>query len=271
MLDAVPLEVGPVGPVAAEHDVDAAGVPCRLYNPGAPPGTGVIVFLHGGGWVLGDLETHDGLCRRLASYSGCPVFSVAYRLAPEHPHPAQIEDVEAAVDWLRSNAGGLNVDARRLVVAGDSAGGFLAAIAARRARDAGVPYAAQILLYPVIDAPGAYPDLDEYGLSRDEMRFFWDAFAPAPADRGRPDLAPMEGSLTDLPPSLILTAELDILRAEGEEYAARLAASGVAVTAVRYLGVNHGFARKFALFDAADDAARQAAAACRRALIPPLS
>jgi acetyl esterase len=270
MVDAVDIEVGPGPRLSRVRDVDAAGVPCRLYVPDDGNPGPVVVFLHGGGWVLGDLETHDGLCRLLADRSGCAVLAVDYGRAPEHPYPAAFEDLERAVDWLRgSGAARYGLDVTRLAIAGDSAGGHLAAVGARRARDRGQPYAYQLLVCPVIDPSMRYPQLDAYGLDRAEMRFFWDAFAPpGQVDREHPDLSPLNTDLTGLPPAMVITAEYDVLRDEGEAYAAALAAAGVPTVAVRYLGLNHNFLRKLAIFDAAPLAVAQAAEAVRRALGP---
>jgi acetyl esterase len=274
MLDAVAVEVGAGPPLAAVRDVDAGGVPARVFRPVAGetsgPGLPVVVYLHGGGWALGDLDTHDGLCRLLAERSGCAVLAVDYRRAPEHPYPAALEDLERAVDWLRGpGAAQHGLDPARLAVAGDSAGGHLAAAGARRGRDRGVPFAFQVLFCPVIDPEQRYADLDEFGLDRGEMAFYWDAFAPpGEVDRTHPDLAPLRADLAGLPPALVVTAELDVLRDEGEAYAAALAAAGVATVAVRYPGLNHNFPRKLAIFDAAPLAVAQAAEAVRRALRP---
>jgi acetyl esterase len=193
---------------------------------------------------------------------------VDYRLAPEHPYPAVFEDVERAVDWLRTaGAAEYGVDPTRLAIAGDSAGGHAAAVTVRRARDRGEHYAYQVLMCPVIDPEMRYPELDGYGLERYEMRFYWDAFAPlGRVDRAGPDVAPLTADLAGLPPALVITAEYDVLRDEGEAYAAALALAGVPTVAVRYLGLNHNFQRKLALFDAAPPAITQAAEAVRRAL-----
>jgi acetyl esterase len=269
MVDAVAAECGTGPGIASVQDVDAAGVPARLYVPfrdgAAAP---ILVYLHGGGWVMGGLATHDPLCRLLADRSGCAVLAVDYRLSPEHPYPAAFEDLERAVGWLRgTGAARYGLDPTRLAIGGDSAGGHLTAVAARRARDRGEPYAYQVLACPVIDPEMRYPDLDGYGLDRNEMRFFWDAFAPpGRVDRRDPDLAPLNADLAGLPPALVITAEYDILRDEGEAYAAALATAGVPTVAVRYLGLNHNFQRKLAMFDAAPLAVGQIAEALRRAL-----
>jgi len=161
--------------------------------------------------------------------------------------------VYQVLEWLRrTGAATLGLDPDRIALAGDSAGGHLAAVAARRARDAGLPVVAQILLCPALDPEQRYPALDEYGLHRDEMRFFWDSFAPAGVDRRDPDVAPLRVvDLSGLAPALVTTAELDVLRDEGEQYASRLMAAGVPVVSTRYQGLIHNFQRKVALFDAA--------------------
>ena len=270
MVDAIPVEVGTGPSLPTVVEVDAGGVPARLYRDGSPLAP-VILYAHGGGWVMGDLDTHDGLCRQLVAASGWAVLAVDYRRAPEHPYPAAVEDLCRALEWLRAAGIGLyGLDARRIAVAGDSAGGHVAAVVARRARDAGASLAAQVLICPVIDPAQDYPALDEYGLHRDEMRFFWDAYAPPGVDRGVPDLDPLAADLTGLPPAVIVTAELDILCDEGERYAAGLLRAGVPVVAARYQGLIHNFPRKLALFDAAHAAVAQIAAVLRRINDDPL-
>jgi acetyl esterase len=256
MVDAAPGEVGAGPRLRTVTDVDAGGVPARLYADADD--LPVLLYAHGGGWVMGDLETHDGLCRHLAAATGWAVLSVDYRRAPESPHPAAIDDVETALTWLRRTG------ADTVAVAGDSAGAQIAAVLARRRRDLGSPVAAQVLICPALDPASAYPELDDYGLHTDEMRFFWDAFAPAGVDRSSPDVDPFRASLTNLPPAIVVTAELDVLRDEGERYAAALLAAGVPVISVRYQGVNHNFVRKLAIFDAAHVAVAQIASALRR-------
>ena len=252
MADAAPEEVGPGPAVRSVTDVDAGGVPARFYRDRdeAP----VLVYAHGGGWVMGDLATHDGLCRQIVHDSGWSVLALDYRLAPEHPYPAALDDLDLALAWLPAGP---------VALGGDSAGGYLAAVAARRARR---PITAQVLICPALDPAMAYPDVDDYGLHRDEMRFFWAAFAPgglaADADPIRMDVAGM-------PPAIMITAEFDVLRDEGERYAARLQDAGVPVTAIRHLSVNHNFVRKLAIFDAARVAVAEIAATLRRPASAP--
>jgi acetyl esterase len=265
MVQATPAEVGGGPAIRSVVTVDAGGVPARLYRDGDHDAMPVVLYAHGGGWVMGSVDTHDGLCRHLAAASGWAVLSVDYRLAPEDPYPAPVDDMARALTWLRGpGAARRGLDPGRITVAGDSSGGHLAAVTARRARDAGIRLAGQILICPVIDPAADYPPLDEYGLDREEMRFFWDAFAPPGVDRTQPDLDPLRADLTGLPPAVVITAELDLLSAEGERYAARLLAAGVPVTATRYQGLIHNFPRKLALFDAAHIALAQLTAALNR-------
>jgi acetyl esterase len=260
-------ETGPELPLPVVADLTADGVPCRLYAKAvnAP----VFVYAHGGGWCYGSIETVDRFCRRVADRSGCAVLSVGYRLAPEHVFPAALEDLETVLGYVRREAPGLGVDPSRLAVGGDSAGGQLATVAARRQRDAATPLDHQVLIYPAIDpmtASESFAELGEYGLDRASMRLAWETFVPEPALRFSPDVAPLAADLAGMPSTLIITAEYDVLRDEGADYADALIAAGVPVVHVRYAGMNHGFARKLVLFDAARAAADQVAASLRAAL-----
>ncbi|GGE11321.1 putative lipase/esterase [Polymorphobacter glacialis] len=218
----------------------------RLLRPDTPGPHPVVLFLHGGGWVVCDLDTHQPLAAALARGSGAAVLMVDYRLAPEHPFPAAIDDCSAALDWLRAEGGAHGLDTSRIVVAGDSAGGNLAAVLARRARDGGdPPLAGQYLIYPVIDLPDpqqyhSYSDNDRYGLSTAAMAWYWSNYAGTAAPG--PDAIPMLATdLTGLAPALVQTAQYDVLRDEGEAYAVRLAAAGVPVSVARHPGMIHGF------------------------------
>lgn len=257
--DNTPVEAGAGVPVHHVEDVDADGVPCRLYRPADGP-LPVIVYTHGGGWVDGGLTSHDPLCRLLAVRSGAAVLAVDYRLAPEHPFPAAPDDVDRAIDWVRSSGAALSLDAGRVALSGDSSGGHLAAVAARRSRDRGIEVRAQALFYPVMDPAGTtWGDVVFPGLKAPNLRWCWDVFAPAHVDRGHPDVSPARGDLRGLPPTLVVTAEHDILTTEAEGYAAALAEAGVSSVTFRAQGQVHGFVRRLARFDAAHAAVDLAA------------
>jgi acetyl esterase len=268
MEEANEAESGPALPLPVVVDLDADGVPCRLYarTVDAP----VLVYAHGGGWCYGSIETVDRFCRRVADRSGCAVLSVGYRLAPEHVFPAALDDLETVLRYVRREGAALGVDPSRLAIGGDSAGGQLATVVARRQRDAATPLDYQVLIYPAIDpmtASESYDELGEHGLDRTSMRLAWETFVPEPALRFSPDIAPLAvADLAGMPPTLLITAEYDVLRDEGADYADALIAAGVPVVHARYHGMNHGFARKLALFDAARAATDQVAAALRTAL-----
>jgi acetyl esterase len=268
---------GPLAPVPIVVDLEADHVPVRLYNPRGGRGTPVTLFLHGGGWVGGSLVTHDAACRRLANRSGCAVFAVDYRLAPEHPWPAQIEDAVHALAWLRDHGDECGLDVSRMAVAGDSAGGTLAAILARRARDANAPFAFQALIYPPVEPFSPPPDGPdprtgvEHGLSVGEMAWAWSTWLDG-ADPNNQDVSPIRAKdLSGLPPTLIVTAEYDVLRAGAEAYGAALLAAGVPVVTTRYLGVPHGFFRRLGVYDAARMAVDQVAAAIKDVLDPVMA
>ncbi len=265
---ATPAEAGTGPELAQVVDLLADGVPCRLHRPHlalAP----VVVFAHGGGWVEGSPETYDALCRLLAEQSGAAVLAVDYRLAPEHPYPAALDDLDRVIGWLRRQGGAAHgLDAGRIGVAGDSAGGHLAAALARRSRDSGIDLAAQVLLYPVIDPGGEqWGDAVNPGLQQAGMRWCWDAFAPEhTVDRTHPDLSPLRAQLAGLSPALVITAEYDILTREAEQYGSALAEAGVPTVITQYRGMIHGFVRRLARFDAASAAVRQASAFLREQL-----
>jgi acetyl esterase len=261
-------ECGPALPLPVVVDLDANGVPCRLYARSV--NTPVLVYAHGGSFMYGSIETVDRMCRRIADRSGCAVVSVGYRLAPEHVFPAPVDDVETVLRYLRTEGPGLGIDPSRLAIGGDSAGGLLAAIVARRQRDAATPLDFQVLIYPVIDpmlASESYDEVGGYGLDRAAVTAAWDAFVPDVATRYTQAVAPLAvADLSGLPPTLVITAEYDVLRDEGADYADALVAAGVPVVHARYAGMNHGFARKLALFDAARAVADQVASSLRSAL-----
>ncbi len=198
----------------------------RVYRP-AGGERAALVYLHGGGWVLGGLDSHDPLCRTLAARSGQAVVAVGYRLAPEHRYPAAVHDAWTAFRWAHERFA-------QLAVGGDSAGGHLSATVARRARDAGLPLALQVLAYPATDHGCEWPSYRQYttgpAFHTAEMRWFWEQFLDDPSRVDEPDCSPLRGDLSGLAPALVLTAEHDPLRDEGEAYAHALRAAGVPVT-----------------------------------------
>ncbi|WP_430782979.1 alpha/beta hydrolase [Actinoplanes sp. G11-F43] len=261
-------ETGPALPLPVVADFDADGVPCRLYATRV--NVPVLVYLHGGGWCYGSIETVDRFCRRVAERSGCAVVSVGYRLAPEHVHPAALDDAETVLRYLRKSGSDLGLDPSRLAIGGDSAGGQIATVTARRQRDAATPLDFQVLIYPALDpltSAESYDELGEYGLDRASMKLAWETYVPEPMLRLTPEVAPLAvADLSGMPSTLLITAEYDALRDEGADYADALISAGVPVVHTRYMGVNHGFARKLATIDAARAAADQVASALRSAL-----
>ena len=220
----------------------------RIYTPVGNGPFPVMVFFHGSGFVVCSLDTHDGMCRNLCAGAGCVVVSVDYRLAPEHKFPAATDDCLAATRWVAANACALGADAGCIVVAGDSAGGNLAAVTALRIRDEGGPrLKGQLLIYPVTDyhdsnAPSMAENAEGYGLTRAGMIWFWDHYLADPSQGAAPHASPLRAKdLSGLPPALVVTAEYDPLRDEGEEYAKRLRQAGVATEMKRWDGMNHGF------------------------------
>ena len=256
--------VGETEEVATVHDEPVGEACVRVYEPLEPRG-GVLVWIHGGGWIMGNLSSYDPLCRALCNRSGATVVSVDYRLSPETPFPGALEDCEAALRWAASEW-----PDEPLAVGGDSAGGNIAAVVARRARDAGSPELAfQLLVYPVTDAACAtgsmmeFGDDDAFGLSKASMQACWSVYAPGSSARS-PDASPLRAAdVSGLPPALFVLAELDALTDEGLDYAERLREAGVDVEVSTWPGMIHGFLRWRAAVDAAHTALDEAAAALR--------
>jgi acetyl esterase len=239
----------PVMARVEDHEVAVAGgsIPVRVLVP--PQGArGVIVYLHGGGWVIGAIDEFDTMARKLAERTSCAVVLVDYRLAPEHQYPIAVDDSYAGLEWAAARIEEITGRADvPLIVAGDSAGGNLSAVMALRARDRNGPkIALQVLIYPVTDADfdrSSYLDPEnQLILTRDAMVWFWDHYVPDAARRREPDASPLHAAdLSGLPPAVVLTAEHDVLRDEGEAYAERLKEAGVAVDFRRHAGQTHGF------------------------------
>jgi acetyl esterase len=271
--------------VASVHEMQLPGpagpITVRLYVPGVTDLSSqgrlpCIVFYHGGGWVVGSIDSHDALCRRLANVSGSAVASVDYRLAPEHVFPAAVEDSFAAIEQLMNRASELELDPARFAVCGDSAGGNLAAVMAIMMRDAGVPLAAQVLLYPIThhsyDTESYRRCRDGYFLSRATMEWFWNHYLPH-ADAGRDWRASplLTEDLTGVAPAWVMTAEFDPLRDEGVAYARRLREAGVPVNELECAGMIHGFMRRVDQFDQAGKVVDWIAEAVQAACEKPLS
>ena len=246
-----PILFGPSPPVASVIDDLADHVRVRIYRPSGSERT-ALVFLHGGGWVVGGLESHAPVCRALASRSGAAVVAVDYRLAPEHRFPAAVDDAWTALRWTARRFD-------RIAVGGDSAGGNLSAVIARRARDADLALALQVLVYPATDHGCSWPSYRQNAsgpaFHTAEMEWFWRQYLTDPARGAEPDCSPLRAAdLSGLAPALVLTAEYDPLRDEGEAYAEALRAAGVAVELERYDGLIHGFLRMPAVIGRADGA-----------------
>ena len=225
----------------------AGELPVRVYTPDGLAPFPALLWLHGGGWVAGNLDTHDAGCRQIANEAGCVVVSVDYRLAPEHKFPAAAEDCYAATLWVAANAASISADPARLAVGGDSAGGNLAAAVCLMARDrGGAPVVFQLLVYPITDysydTESYRANAQGYLLTKERMEFYWDAYLGSPAEGCHPYASPLRApDLRGLPPALVITAEFDPLRDEGEAYAARLTEAGVAARVSRWDGMIHAF------------------------------
>jgi acetyl esterase len=262
---------GEAEPVFAVEDRDADGVPVRVYRPSPDPDLPSYVVLHGGGWVIGNVEQFDGTARQLANASGAIVVSVDYRLAPEHPFPVPLDDCWRALQWTVEHAEEIGGDASRVAIGGDSAGGNLAAVCALRARDAGGPaLALQVLVYPVCDCDLETQSYRDNGvgclLQAEEMQWFFDCYTGGTADPAQWQISPLRApDLSGVAPAVVITAEYDPLRDEGEAYADRLRDAGVTVDYRRYDGMIHAFFGVPAAFDTSREAMELVGTALRRA------
>lgn len=251
---------------------DAGPIPARIYTPSDETSLPVLVWFHGGGWVVGDLESADATARHLCNESSSVIISIDYRLAPETKFPGASDDCYAATQWVSENASSLNADPDKIAVGGDSAGGNLAAVVSLMARDKqGPKIGFQLLVYPVTEMnfnTKSYIDNAEgYQLSRDGMIWYWDHYLEDKESANNPYAAPMKAqSLQNLPPALIITAEYDPLRDEGKAYAERLKAEGVTTQYTMYSGMIHGFFGMASVVDKGRAAVKEAADAMRKAL-----
>lgn len=250
-----------------------ATIPARLYRPAVTERSGLTVFFHGGGFVIGSLDSHDAVCRQLCNLTGAAVLSIGYRLAPEHKFPAAPDDCLQAVRWVAEQAPAWRIDPDKLVLAGDSAGGTLAAVTALRLRDEGGPAViGQLLVYPITDyhtppTPSYLENQSGYFLTRAAMIRFWTEYLAREEDALHPHASPLRATdLAGLPPALVLTAEFDPLRDEGERFAHRLLDAGVPVTLHRQQGLIHGFLRMTALSGKAMHAVNHSAQWIRQAM-----
>jgi acetyl esterase len=265
-LASIRADRGPATPVGAVSELSVPGpdgeLAARLYHPGAGGPVPVVLYFFGGGWTLGNLDTCDEVCRRLCVGAGCLVLSVGYRLAPEHPFPAAPLDCHAAARWAAEHVDSHGGDPSRIAVAGDSAGGNLAAAVTLLARDNGPDLACQVLVYPNVeygaDTASMRECTDPALFNRRSVEWYWGHYLAAPEDGADPLASPLRApDLRGLPPALLITAEHDPLRDEAERYARRLAQAGVPVTQVRYDGTAHGFFTMTGTLDAARQATGQ--------------
>ncbi|QZP08420.1 alpha/beta hydrolase [Caenibius sp. WL] len=253
------------------QDVDAGGVPARIYRrEEAGAAEPVVAFYHGGGYIACGIDSHERLCSRLARLGACAVVSVDYRLAPEHVFPAAVDDALTAARWVAENGAQYGLDTARMMLAGDSAGGTLATVTAARIRDEGGPAIAhQLLIYPGTDMVTDFPSAREYDegyfLDRDFSELCLNAYLPDPADRAHPWASPSRAAdLSGLPAATIMTAECDPLRDGGRLYARQLQDAGIAAEYIEYPGVFHGFASMFGTIAEADQAVEKAGEVIRR-------
>ncbi len=250
----------------------AGEIPVRVYTPEGTAPFPILVFFHGGGWTIGTLDGYDGVCRALTNAAKCIVVSVDYRLAPEHKFPAAVEDAYAATEWIAQHAAEIQGDPGRIAVGGDSAGGNLSAVVSQMARDKGGPKIVyQVLVYPATDyfIPGTasfHENADGYFLTRDSIVWFFNHYANSEEDANNPLMSPLRAKdFHNLPPALVITAEYDPLRDEGEMYATRLQEAGVSVTSTRYNGMIHGFFTMAGMMDQSKVAIAEVGAALRTA------
>lgn len=276
--EAIEANMGMAGPGEDVEHVDDRTIPgpdgdirVRVYRPKSDGPLPVLVYYHGGGWVICSIDTHDSLCRELTNRTGCIVVSVDYRLAPEHKFPAAAEDAYAAYIWVATHGSEIGGDIERIAIGGDSAGGNLTAVVALMARDRGAPSPVfQLLVYPVTDHDFELPSMIEnaegYLLGRADMQWFWGHYLSDPSEADNPYAAPLRAeSVAGTPPALVITAEYDPLRDEGEAYGARLIEAGVPTTVTRYDGMFHGFFQMGAMLDRGRDAVAEAASALQQA------
>jgi acetyl esterase len=258
-------------PVFAVDDYDADGVPVRVYRPSPDPDLPVVMYFHGGGWTIGTVEQFDPILRQVANATNAIVVAPDYRLAPEHPFPAALDDCWTALGWTAKNASTFGGDGTRLAVMGDSAGGNLSAVCALQARDAGGPeLALQVLIYPVTDCDfttSSYQENAEgYLLGADQMRWFFRCYTRGDVDPTDWRICPLRArDVAGVAPALVFTAEFDPLRNEGEAYARRLLEAGVPVQKRRYDGMIHAFFGLSGAFDASRDALDRIGTEVRRA------
>jgi acetyl esterase len=265
----------PVADIANRFILGPHGdIPIRIYTPDVPAPRPAVVYFHGSGWVIANIDVSDKPCRSLANRSGCVVVAVNYRKAPEHKFPQPFDDCWAATQWVVAHADELGVDPSLVAVAGDSAGGNLAAAVTLKAKAAGgPPLAYQVLIYPAtnhgFDTPSAIENAEGYLLQRESMRWFWNHYLETEQDGKDPLASPLQAEdLSGLPPAFIATAEYDPLRDEGEQYGERLREAGVPVTMTRYEGQIHGFFWMAGVIDQGKRLIEEIATELRRALSP---